>query len=420
MRNSEVFEELVKIIGAKIRSYEFMLSSRRSPKFFSKKGKIGFVNLFSFMLNFVKKSVQVELDLFAEMVDGMEQVSKQAFSEARQKISFEAFQEIFQDTVRIASQGNNMATFKGLRTYAVDGTSLAIENSAELVEYFGCSGRGTTSATARVSTLYDVLNEYIVDGCIEKFSCGERELAFRHIETICEREASKTLIIFDRGYACAELISKLADSGIHFLMRVRRKFNRVIDDLGLGEGFAEITYQGKSYPVRVVKFLLKSGEVETLITDLEASFAPLNEMQDLYFKRWRIETKYGVGKINLQLENFTGKTVITVLQDFYATMFLLNMVSFAKLKTDEEIDAVKEDKEDLKHKYVTNINVMIGKMKDKLILIMLESNPEKRQRMFAELCKGIAKNKVPVRPGRTSERKLPRKKRYKMNKKHLL
>lgn len=225
-------EVLAKALGnasGKIRDYAFMCFARRDPRYFSREGKIGFVNLFAFMLNFVKKSMQLELDLFMEMMNEQKTISKQAFSQARQKISHEAFKELFKDTANLAYNTEDMDTLKGLRIFAVDGTSLALENSKELVGYFGCSGRGATSATARVSVLYDVLNESIIDAEIEKFSCGERELAERHIKKLNEMGGTNNLIIFDRGYASSKLISMLSDTRVHFLMRVRNKFNRDID-----------------------------------------------------------------------------------------------------------------------------------------------------------------------------------------------
>jgi hypothetical protein len=44
-------------------------------------------------------------------------------------------------------------------------------------------------------------------------------------------------------------------------------------------------------------------------------------------------------KNKLQLENFTGKTVLSVFQDFYACMFLSNVATFAKYITDAKIQA---------------------------------------------------------------------------------
>ncbi len=420
MIKSKVLADALKKASEKIRDYAFMCFARRDPSYFSRKGEIGFVNMVAFMLNFVKKSMQLELDLFMEMIKGQETISKQAFSQARKKISHEAFKELFIDTAELAYNIEDVDTLKGLRILGVDGTSLALENSPELVDFFGCSGRGTTSATARVSILYDVLNESIIDAEIEKFSCGERELAERHIKKLNDMsDAINNLLIFDRGYASAEMISNLYDAGIHFLMRVRNKFNKDIDEMPLGEGFVVITHNKKTYILRVIKFLLDSGEIETLITDLMEDKFKAEEFKDLYFKRWPVETRYDIVKTRLQLENFTGKTVLSVLQDFYASMFLSNMATFAKYITDAEIKKDNKNK-GLKYEYVTNINILIGKLKNNLVLALLEENPKKRDRAMKKVIDEIIKNRRPIRTGRQVERKIPRKKRFHINKKDVL
>jgi hypothetical protein len=368
----------------------------------------------------VRKSLQLEIDSFFKLINSDASITKQAFSQARQKISYEPFKIMFDSTAQVARSEDEMDTFKGLKhVSAIDGTSLALENLPELVEYFGCSGAGTTAATARSSALYDVLNEVLLDVRIAKFSCGERELASQHIQRLQEMGVSNDLIIFDRGYASAELIAQLYEAGVHFLMRVRRKFNNEIDVLGSSDGFVEISHDLKVYRLRVVKFPLPSGEIEVLITDLPEDTFVTADFQSLYFKRWPIETRYDTLKIKLQLENFTGKTVLSVFQDFYASMFLSNMATFAKYVTDAEIQNDNADK-NLDYEYKTNVNILIGKLKDNLVLAMLEPSSQKRERALNKVLFEIAKNRTPIRPDRQFERKVPRKKRFFMCKKSAL
>jgi len=419
MSKLNLLSKAIDVVSTTIRDYGFLCFSRNDPNYFTRKGKIGFVDLIAFTLNFVKKSLQLELDSFFELINSDVSITKQAFSQARQKISYEPFKVLFNTTTQLARSEDDMDTFKGFRVSAIDGTTLALENMPELVNYFGCSGAGATAATARASALYDVLNEVLLDACIDRFSCGEREMASQHILRLQEMGVSNDLIIFDRGYASAKLIAQLFESGIHFLMRVRRKFNKEIDDLASSEGFVEITHEQKVYRVRVVKFPLPSGDIETLITDLPQDTFETSDFQTLYFKRWPIETRYDTLKIKLQLENFTGKTVLSVFQDFYASMFLSNMATFAKYVTDAEIQKDNADK-NLDYEYKTNVNILIGKLKDNLVLVMLEPNPKKRDRALQKVLAEISRNRTPIRPDRQFERKIPRKKRFFMNKKSAL
>jgi len=83
-----------------------------------------------------------------------------------------------------------------------------------------------------------------------------------------------------------------------------------------------------------------AGEYEILVTSLlNEPLYPTEMFKELYHLRWGIETFYGLLKTRLELENFTGKTVESVLQDIYSTLYLSNIESIltaeaeAKLKS---------------------------------------------------------------------------------------
>ena len=192
-----------------------------------------------------------------------------------------------------------------------------------------------------------------------------------------------------------------------------------IDALTASDAVVELTHGQKVYRIRVIKFPLPSDEIETLITDLPQHTLETTDFQALYFRRWPIETRYDTLKIKLQLENFTGKTVLSVFPDFYASMFLSNMATFAKYVTDDEIQKDNTNK-NLDYEYKTNVNILIGKLKDNLVLAILEPNAKKRDRALKKVLAEIAKNRTPIRPDRQFKRKTPRQKRFFMNKKSAL
>jgi hypothetical protein len=222
--------ESVPTISALLKDYTFMSYGRNNTSCFSRKGKIGFSNLMMFMLNFLNKSSQQELNDFFKLI-GREKntVTQQAFSQARQKIKAEAFLKLLQVSTQTMSSVDDLKLFKGYRISAIDGSSLALENTLELHSYFGVSGNGGCAVTARASILYDGLNDTIIDAKIVPYSCGERELAKQHIDALCTLELHNDLIIFDRGYPSSELIAYMMKRNIHFLMRVPRSFNRDIN-----------------------------------------------------------------------------------------------------------------------------------------------------------------------------------------------
>ena len=91
MSKLNLLSKAIDAVSTAIRSYDFLCSSRNDPNDFTRKGKIGFVNWIAFMLNFVKKSWQLELDSFFDRIHPNISMTKQAFSQARLKISHEPF-----------------------------------------------------------------------------------------------------------------------------------------------------------------------------------------------------------------------------------------------------------------------------------------------------------------------------------------
>ncbi len=105
--------------------------------------------------------------------------------------------------------------------------------------------------------------------------------------------------------------------------------------------------------------MLPSGEIETLITslfDLDESV-----FKALYFKRWPVEIKYDIVKNKLELPNFGGVTENIIMQDFWISMYLLNIAAIAKYETDEKIEEDSMDKLN-KYEYQANVNAVIGRL----------------------------------------------------------
>ena len=86
------FEKGIVLSKKIIESVIFLCQSRTKQTYFTRRGKLNFENLIYFMLNFTRKSVQLELDNFFEDVLMKDYtVTKQAYSQARDKISHTAF-----------------------------------------------------------------------------------------------------------------------------------------------------------------------------------------------------------------------------------------------------------------------------------------------------------------------------------------
>ena len=199
----------------------------------------------------------------------------------------------------------------------------------------------------RISILYDVLNKITIHSKLASYKTPEKKLSDEHIKYLCElnKETNlsgniKDLFIFDRGYPSTYNLFFFQHIKKDFLMRCSRLFlsevniaaqNGKVDQIITINAFEKNRKTRvdikKSLPhldensqvqLRVLTFTLKGGEKEILITSLldQKSFPPLTLFK-LYGKRWDVEEGYKFHKNIVEMENFSGKSVLT-------KMFLLD------------------------------------------------------------------------------------------------
>jgi hypothetical protein len=366
---------------------------------------MGFKETVLFMLNMVKKSLQIELNNFIETVLLKEiSYSKQAYSEARQHIKPELFTDLSDSIIDgFYRECDDYKLWNGYRLTAIDGSKLEIPDTELLRSEFGCSKNASGEvARASASCLFDLLNRLIIRSSIDKCDTPEREAAKLLINRIIG-DGIKTLMLFDRGYPSAEFMAYLIDNGIDFLMRAKRNYSNDVKKAKNNQ-IIEFKKEGKIYRIRVIKFLLETGEEEILLTSLFDKTLTVEDFKKLYFMRWGIEIRYDDLKNKLQIENFTGTTKVAIKQDFYASIYLSNMAEFIMMESTELSNEKKAGK-DLKYEYRPNMNVLIGTLKDEFILILMESNTKMRNKKLNILMGKVARSCIPIRPGRHYPRK---------------
>lgn len=208
----------------------------------------------------------------------------------------------------------------------------------------------------------------------------------------------------------------LESKSLKYLMRVKvNKFQPDLEKANEPDQFITLVYKAKTITVRVINVILPTGEIEKLVTNLIDEGFSTEEFKALYFKRWGIEVKYSQLKSRYELENFSGVSPIAIMQDFYATIYLSNLMAMAKTEANEKAEL---NKEGLKYEYKVNMNILIPKMTRALIECFYEEDPIKRGILYDKAMTNIVKNLVPIRTDRSFPRREPsRKNKYPVNKK---
>jgi hypothetical protein len=353
---SKTCANIIEYIQKIIFSQDFLERNRNQKRDFSRNRKLPLSTLILYFCNLIKSSYQPELNKFWKILSGsvvaQNVVSKAALCKARKKLKFEAFVELNTKAVQYFNEHANPLTWHGFFLKAVDGSTVKLPNFPEIVEHFGTWNprQGDPLPMARISQLFDPLNGITHHALIAPKSTGERELAAKHFEHLNERD----LVLLDRGYPAFWLFKLILFYKASFCSRIsctkwkiiRRfmKSGRLEQVIMLPVPATSIAacknLQLDTHPIRLrlVRVELESGESEVLITSLiDTKKYPHQLFAELYHDRWPIEEDYKVMKCRIEVENFSGKSPLSVYQDFHAAVFSKNITAMLVASTRENV-----------------------------------------------------------------------------------
>jgi len=403
MKSSQHLRKIAEIINAT----KTLLLARKNLKAFTRKRSMGFADALCFQLDMRKTTLQTRLNLYFQQKGG-DPISQQAFSKLRANYDHSPFVTMVREmTLGEYSEESETPQWNGYYVFAVDGTILQLPRTDEMREEFGTQGHGHICPCAGVSVLFDVCNGWALDPIFERSDRNERVACAHHIEYLCEtlpHVAQNSILLVDRGYPSYDLLGLMQAKGLKFLARCSSESFPVVNNAPMGSSIVMLQ-KGKgrkiSFRIRVFKFLLPSGEIETLATnlfDLSDSDLPA-----LYHMRWGVETAYHRLKRELCVENFSGKTPNSVRQDFWASIVLLNLVSSFQKEADEIVAERHKDK-NVKHSYRARTSDLIITLRDRFVFLTLSGPSPFTDRELLSILKAISRVVSPVRPGRSFPR----------------
>lgn len=428
--------EKIKYLRNEILGKELLELARKEKTYFTRKRKISFSDIIFFTLNKRGLSLKMEMSNFKDMTGKIGNATESALCQQRQKVDPLAFKILNNHYIKNSYENEkDYQTYKGYIVTAIDGTILELPDVDELRKEYGvrqCKEGIRASVRALGSCLYDVVNNWVIDAQIENQNTPERDLAKLHIKELIkiltemklDKKIEKTIIIFDRGYPSIEMIYLLQSIGIKYLFRLRTDSLRLeqenmktkdeivnieitskrlekIKDKDIRKKLKE----EKKLESRFVKYTLDTGEEEILITNIDEKDFSTEEMGNLYYKRWQIELAYNIAKNKLELQNFTGQNKIVVEQEFYGQMLMMNIAEDLKKDANKKVE--KGTEKGYKYDYKVNMNTLIGLMRKRFILILINmtiNGDEKTKADYDNMIKEMSKNLVPIRPNRKNPR----------------
>lgn len=375
-----------------------------------------FKNLCLILLNQLNSALQTELDQFFRVLDQrlLERhvLTAQAFSKARNKLKPQAFEALNQALQQQIDRLGPRPTWRGLRVLAVDGSTLHLPLEPALEHFFGTH---QNLPMARVSSLYDVLDGQTLHSLLVPLCVDERGCAQLHLEAV----PPDSLLLFDRGYPAFWLFQLLTQARHAFLMRLSTTYNPDVQRFvasGLAEQIIEIRARHWTtreacreagvdpdavVSLRLIRVVLPTGEIEVLATSLlDAQRFPAADFQDLYHLRWGIEGDFRRLKQSQRIENFSGRTVLAVQQDFHAHQLLKNLLQLLLHRQQPRIDS---ERAHCKLRWQANFNQGLSRLKNALVELLVRPCADGMAQVLTLLRKSLSA----IRP----DRHFPRKRR---------
>lgn len=332
-------KKVIENVKETIHSQEFLKKAKTKESAFSRNRKLSFCDIITFMITTSKKCLQTELNIFCKKT-GRGNVTRQAFSKARENIKPEAIKELNENISKQIERDARLKTYRGYRLISVDGSVLDLPSNEKLKEHFGYSTNGTdVSHTAAMAMIaYDVLNNIALWGELYSYYDSEKKRIYDVIDEIKNRETTENpLFLLDRGYPSFELIYRLSENKQNYLIRVSSNSLKEINEATQEDQTISITRNDKQISLRVVNIKLSNNVTEKLLTNLDETFTT-EDFKALYAKRWRIETSYHYIKNSQLLECFTGESITAIYQDFYISLVVMNIAATMYMEQIREIE----------------------------------------------------------------------------------
>ncbi len=348
-----------------------------------------------------------------------------AFVQQRAKLKPEALKKVM-DVFN--SRCEKFRKEEDLRILAVDGTDVQIPTDPADEETFFPAHTGKAPFNLlHLNAMYDLDHRIYTDAAF-----GRNEHA-AFVQMLDASSIRRALVIADRGYESFNSMAHLQEKGWFFLIRLKdsddhcmkagfdlpaedefdfpveldltRKQTNAMKELFKDRNhFRFVPYKSrfdflpaksrKKDPVvfyllkfRIVRLKITDEFYEMLLTNLDPDTYPPERLKELYNSRWGIETSFRSLKYTVGLLHFHSKKVMCIKQEIYAKMIMYN---FTEMVTSHVIIRSR------KRKYIYKANFTIATHMCRLFFRGNATSPEIEAM--------IARNTIPIRPGRSSPR----------------
>ena len=275
-------------------------------------------------------NLHASVSVGAEMV---RDVSDRAFAKARSHLHMPALSWLNDWVIERAQTAGIVQRWRGLRLVAADASVLmpAIRKCHRT--------RFTASGDQRLFVLYLPDSELTLHASVHGADTSERAMLMQALDCL----GPDDVLLLDRGYPAAWLVSILCERGIRFCMRCDKEvtgWSAVKQFLRSGADQAMVNLSAPTEQdvqdwgcspdapqVRLVRNVSSNARLRVMATNLDPVDFPWECFGALYHKRWRIEEAFKRLKHHMKLESVSGLSQQAVIIDVAAKVLADNLAS---------------------------------------------------------------------------------------------
>ena len=407
----------------------FVKGYKEGDKAFSRDRIFTFKVLLGFLMTNLQKAIQREIALFKDAIEfdggSIPEVSKAAFSKARNKLKPTVFVALSDIVLDEFYQSDLVQHWRGYRVIGIDGSTGELPNSDEIKYKYGVfkyRDDGKAICMGRMLMVHDTLNHMTLAGSIDTMEESETSMLWRCLPGLDLKK--NDLLVFDRYYASHLLFFYLDKRGAQFCFRMKKNWWKVVESFyNCGKDSRVVTLElprkdqaeaaklgitKTKLRCRLTRVELEGGESEILLTSLvNEEIFTVADTKELYGLRWPVEDAYKTFKHKVCIENFSGKSAKSVLQDFYVKIFIMNLTAAGVRPIN---DALKKQSVKVKYTHQVNLIEAIATMKRAVVSFFITKQIGKA---IKRLYERMATTTEPIRPNRKFKRKhLPKRKHH--------
>ena len=403
---------------------EIVEEYRTKTKYFNRERLLTFVPLVVLMLRGHKLALQNALNKTFKEMGKMDRLpTAGAYSQARRKVKAEVFsylnEVVCADYYRLGGTEAGVKLWHGRRLVGYDGTDLNLPDTAAMrAAYSVQRNQHTSYVQAEAGVLYDLLNHMGLGAALG--AVGSEQALLQ--EKLWERTQAGDVLVLDRNFRDYALYARAVQSGRDVIARCARNGLSAVQafwasddveqevELTMSQSATsqrQVRAQGlpTTLRVRLLKYILPTGESEVLLTTLLDSTAfPREDIYQVYGWRWRQETYFGRIKSIFEVERFSGKSPEVIQQDFFGVIFLATLESILTHQPQEELRQRDEQRASQTPSLV-NRAISYVALVDRAVALLadLQANT---QDVLRELHALFLTNPTHHRPGRSTPRKI--------------